>query len=88
MAKDPENTIQIELKSGNVIIELMPDIATNHSTRIKELAREGFYDGVPRTLEEIGEEFDLTRERIRQLEKLALCRLRHPSFGIREQDLV
>ncbi|MEN8234828.1 MAG: sigma-70 family RNA polymerase sigma factor [Actinomycetota bacterium] len=50
--------------------------------------RYGFYDGVPRTLEEIGDEFDLTRERIRQLEKLALCRLRHPSFGIREQDLV
>ena len=45
-------------------------------------------DGVPRTLEEIGEEFNLTRERIRQLEKLALCRLRHPSFGIREQDLI
>jgi RNA polymerase primary sigma factor len=50
--------------------------------------RYGFYDGVPRTLEEIGEEFNLTRERIRQLEKLALCRLRHPSFGIREQDLI
>jgi RNA polymerase primary sigma factor len=50
--------------------------------------RYGFYDGVPRTLEEIGEEFNLTRERIRQLEKLALCRLRHPSFGIREQDLL
>ena len=32
--------------------------------------RYGFYDGVPRTLEEIGEEFDLTRERIRQLENL------------------
>ena len=47
MSKDPENTIQIELKSGNIIIELMPDIAPNHSTRIKELAREGFYDGVP-----------------------------------------
>ena len=46
MSKDPENTIQIELKSGNVIIELMPDIAPNHSTRIKELAREGFYDGI------------------------------------------
>ena len=52
------------------------------------IARYGFLDGVPRTLEEIGEEFNLTRERIRQLEKLALCRLRHPSFGIREQDLV
>jgi RNA polymerase primary sigma factor len=50
--------------------------------------RYGFLDGVPRTLEEIGEEFELTRERIRQLEKLALCRLRHPSFGIREQDLI
>ena len=50
--------------------------------------RYGFYDGVPRTLEEIGDEFNLTRERIRQLEKLALCRLRHPSFGIREQDLL
>ncbi len=50
--------------------------------------RYGFLDGVPRTLEEIGEEFNLTRERILQLEKLALCRLRHPSFGIREQDLV
>ena len=49
--------------------------------------RYGFEDGVPRTLEEIGAEFDLTRERIRQLEKLALCRLRHPSFGIREEDL-
>ena len=50
--------------------------------------RYGFTDGIPRTLEEIGDEFKLTRERIRQLEKLALCRLRHPSFGIREQDLI
>ena len=44
--------------------------------------RYGLDDGVPRTLEEIGEEFDLTRERIRQLERLALCRLRHPSSGV------
>ena len=50
--------------------------------------RYGFQDGIPRTLEEIGEHFQLTRERIRQLEKLALCRLRHPSFGIREQELI
>ena len=47
MANDPENSIQIELKDGNVIIELLPDIAPNHVNRIKELAREGFYDGVP-----------------------------------------
>ncbi len=64
-------------------IERLPD----REGRILAL-RYGFFDGVPRTLEEIGDEFNLTRERIRQLEKLALCRLRHPSFGIREQDLV
>ena len=64
-------------------IERLPD----REGRILAL-RYGFYDGVPRTLEEIGDEFSLTRERIRQLEKLALCRLRHPSFGIREQDLI
>ena len=44
--------------------------------------RYGLDDGVPRTLEEVGQRFDLTRERIRQLEKLALCRLRHPSSGV------
>ena len=47
MTDNPENTIQIELKDGNVIIELLPDIAPNHVIQIKELAREGFYDGVP-----------------------------------------
>ena len=65
------------------IIERLPE----REGRILSL-RYGFYDGAPRTLEEIGEEFDLTRERIRQLERLALSRLRHPSSGIREQDLV
>jgi RNA polymerase primary sigma factor len=70
-------------QSLRVSIERLPE----REGRILAL-RYGFYDGVPRTLEEIGDEFNLTRERIRQLEKLALCRLRHPSFGIREQDLV
>ncbi len=69
--------------SLRISIERLPE----REGRILAL-RYGFYDGVPRTLEEIGDEFSLTRERIRQLEKLALCRLRHPSFGIREQDLV
>jgi RNA polymerase primary sigma factor len=54
--------------------------------RILQL-RYGFFDGTPRTLGEIGEEFALTRERIRQLERLALSRLRHPAFGLREEDL-
>ena len=37
----------------------------------------------PQTLESIGQQFNLTRERIRQLEKMALCRLRHPSLEVR-----
>ena len=40
--------------------------------------RNGFGDGKPHTLEEIGKEFDITRERIRQIEAKALRRLRHP----------
>ncbi len=44
--KDPENTILIELKGGTVAIELMPEIAPKHCERMKELAREGAYDGV------------------------------------------
>ncbi len=45
-ARDLENTIYLELKTGRVVIELKPDVAPNHVARIKALAREGFYDGV------------------------------------------
>ncbi|SNS27865.1 peptidylprolyl isomerase [Antarctobacter heliothermus] len=44
--KDPENTILMELKGGTVTIELMPDVAPDHSARMKELARAGAYDNV------------------------------------------
>ena len=37
--KDPENTILIELKTGTVTIELLPDVAPQHAARMKELAR-------------------------------------------------
>ena len=43
---DPENTLYLDLKDGRVVINLRPDLAPNHVARIKELAREGFYDGV------------------------------------------
>lgn len=44
--KDAENTIVIETTQGDVVIELRDDLAPGHVTRIKELAREGFYDGI------------------------------------------
>jgi cyclophilin family peptidyl-prolyl cis-trans isomerase len=44
--RDPENTIIIELKDGQVVIELLPDVAPKHVERMKQLARSGAYDNV------------------------------------------
>ena len=46
MADDAENTLILTLDTGAVTIRLRPDLAPGHVARIKELAREGFYDGV------------------------------------------
>ncbi len=54
------------------------DTLSERERRVLEL-RFGLADGRPRTLEEIGKEFNLTRERIRQIEAKALAKLRHPS---------
>ena len=43
---DPENTIIMQLKDGPVVIALRPDLAPNHVARIKQLTREGFYNGL------------------------------------------
>ena len=42
---DPQNLIHLQLKDGTVTIQLFPDKAPNHVARIKELTREGYYDG-------------------------------------------
>ena len=43
---DPENTIIMETTKGRVVIKLLPDVAPTHVARIKELARDNFYDGI------------------------------------------
>ncbi|HXF53092.1 MAG TPA: peptidylprolyl isomerase, partial [Hyphomicrobiaceae bacterium] len=43
---DPANTLILELKTGKVTIELRPDLAPKHVARIKQLAKEGFYNGL------------------------------------------
>jgi len=45
-AANPEDTLLLELKDGVVTIEMRPDLAPKHVARIKELVREGFYDGL------------------------------------------
>lgn len=42
----PEDTLVMELPSGQVVIALRPDLAPEHVARVKELVREGFYDGL------------------------------------------
>lgn len=43
---DLENAIYLDIPAGRVIIQLRPDLAPNHVSRIKELTREKFYDGI------------------------------------------
>jgi peptidylprolyl isomerase len=42
----PENTLTLETTQGPVVIEMRPDLAPNHVARIKELVKQGFYDGI------------------------------------------
>ena len=46
MMAEPEDTLVLETTKGTVEIALRPDLAPNHVARIKELVREGFYDGI------------------------------------------
>jgi RNA polymerase primary sigma factor len=58
---------------------------TERETRVIEM-RFGLLDGRPRTLEEVGQEFGVTRERIRQIESKTLSKLRHPSRSQKLRD--
>lgn len=45
-ARDAQNTLLVETTQGKLVIEMRPDLAPNHVARIKELAKDKFYDGV------------------------------------------
>ena len=44
---DPQNTLLIDTTQGRIVVKLRADLAPNHVARLKQLAREKFYDGVP-----------------------------------------
>ena len=66
------------------IVSVLRTLSTRER-RILEL-RFGLTDGRPRTLEEVGREFGITRERIRQIEAKTLSKLRHPSRARKLRD--
>ena len=61
------------------------DTLTEREQKVLKL-RFGLEDGRPRTLEEVGKQFHVTRERIRQIEAKALRKLRHPSRSRKLKD--
>ena len=78
---DDDTPSPAEATSANILREELErqlrTLTPREQTVIK--LRFGLYDGRTRTLEEVGKEFDITRERIRQIEAKALRKLRHPS---------
>ena len=63
------------------------DSLADRERKVIEL-RFGLVDGHPRTLEEVGREFGVTRERIRQIESKTLAKLRHPSLSSKLKDYI
>ena len=84
-SKSPSDNVD-NLALKNQLKELLNTL-TPRETRVLEL-RYGLGDGRPRTLEEVGREFDVTRERIRQIEAKALRKLRHPQRSKKLKDFV
>jgi RNA polymerase primary sigma factor len=81
--EDPEAVAPAEAASVTMLKQKMGDVLKNLTDRERKVLvlRFGLEDGHQRTLEEVGQEFGVTRERIRQIEAKALRKLRHPSRG-------
>ena len=79
---------QLPQAARTALKEQLMEVLDTLSDREKKvlMLRFGLEDGRPRTLEEVGKEFNVTRERIRQIEAKALRKLRHPSRSKKLRD--
>jgi RNA polymerase primary sigma factor len=86
--EDSEAIVPIDAASFILLQEQLESVLHTLSEREKKVIqlRFGLVDGHPRTLEEVGREFGVTRERIRQIESKTLSKLRHPSRSQKLRD--
>ena len=87
---DEEAPVPAEAASQTLLKEQLADVLKTLTPREEKVLRLrfGLEDGRPRTLEEVGKEFNVTRERIRQIEAKALRKLRHPSRSKKLRDFL
>ncbi|MBW3588758.1 MAG: RNA polymerase sigma factor RpoD [Actinobacteria bacterium] len=86
--EDSDAIIPLDAASFILLQEQLESVLHTLSEREKKVIqlRFGLHDGTPRTLEEVGKEFGVTRERIRQIESKTLSKLRHPSRSQKLRD--
>ena len=87
---DDDTTAPADVASHTLLKEQLGDVLDTLTPRVKKvlILRFGLLDGRSRTLEEVGKEFNVTRERIRQIEAKALRKLRHPSRSKKLKDFL
>ena len=87
---DDEAPVPAEVASHTLLREQLSEVLDTLTEREEKVLRLrfGLVDGRPRTLEEVGKEFYVTRERIRQIEAKALRKLRHPSRSKKLKDFL
>ena len=88
--QDDEASQPSEEASYTLLREQLEEVLSTLTPREEQVLRMrfGLIDGKPHTLEEVGKEFDVTRERIRQIESKALRKLRHPSRSKKLRDFL
>jgi RNA polymerase primary sigma factor len=86
--EDSDAIVPIDAASFLLLQEQLETVLHSLSDRERQVIRLrfGLLDGNPRTLEEVGQEFGVTRERIRQIESKTLSKLRHPSRSQKLRD--